>query len=75
MTGYVLIAVAAFLYFSSEIVSLTTIQYENTINQEIIDRFSLWETLSYFELTFAVVLAFILFMGLTKAADKSKRLT
>ncbi len=72
MVGYVLIAVVAFIYFSPEIVSLTTIQYEDTVSQEIVRKFSLWETLSYLELAFAIVLAFILFMGLTKSNNKSK---
>jgi hypothetical protein len=73
LLGYILIAAVSFIYFTSEITSLITIQYENTVSQEIINRFSLWEALSYFELAFAFVLAFILFMGLTKGNNQIRK--
>ena len=70
MIGYILIAIVAFAYFSPEIILLTKTKYQDTVNQEIVSRFSLWETLSFFELAFAIILAITLFVGLTKNNNK-----
>jgi hypothetical protein len=67
LTSYIVILIITSIYFVPELISITTSSYSQTPNAELTKRASLWEALSIARLFALVVLAIILFTGLTKA--------
>lgn len=68
--GYVMLIIATFTYFVPELVDIVSTKYNNSVNQELIQRGSRWEMLSFIRLILVVVLALFLFLGLTKSSHK-----
>lgn len=66
LATYVLILVITAIYFVPELISITTTAYSSKPDAELIKRATLWETLSLVRLAVLVILALVLFMGLTK---------
>ena len=66
--GYLVIMVTTFLYFVPELIAIITTTYADTIDPALVSRGQLWEQLSLLRLALLIVLAIILFLGLTKPA-------
>ncbi len=64
--GYLVIMVVTFLYFVPELIAINTTTYAETIDASLVSRGQLWEQLSLLRLATLIVLAIILFLGLTK---------
>ncbi|MCC6383597.1 MAG: hypothetical protein LC117_10725 [Bacteroidia bacterium] len=64
---YIVMLVFTFVYFVPELKSIIGMPFTTTIDTNIQNRGSLWITLSLARMTFIVISAFILFLGLTKA--------
>lgn len=71
LTGYAIILIVTFIYFVPELMSLINTKYELTVNQDLVNRGSTWELLSIIRLFFLIILAFILYSGLTKDAQRN----
>ncbi|HRE40510.1 MAG TPA: hypothetical protein PLG90_04180 [Ignavibacteria bacterium] len=72
LVGYAIVLIVTFIYFVPELMSLISTKYELSVNQNLVDRASLWETLSIIRLVFLIILAFVLYSGLTKSSTQSK---
>lgn len=68
MASYVAILVITSIYFVPELLSITKTPLASTIDTELVKRAKLWELLSLGRLAVLLVLAMILFTGLTKTA-------
>lgn len=66
MTGYVIILLATFVYFVPELLELIGTPYQDTVDPSLQSRGSLWETLSLIRAGVLIVLAIVMFLGLTK---------
>lgn len=64
--GYVIILVITFIHFVPELISITGTVYSENIDAGLTKRAHLWETLSLIRLAALIVLAIVLFFGLTK---------
>lgn len=64
--SYVLILVITSIYFVPELMEIFGTAYQDTVDEGLVQRASLWETLSLIRLAFLVVLAYILLAALTK---------
>jgi hypothetical protein len=67
LASYILILIVTSIYFVPELIDITTTALSQTPDPELTKRASLWETLSIVRLGILVVLAIVLFTGLTKA--------
>jgi hypothetical protein len=65
--SYAIILVITAIYFVPELISITTSTFTPVADPGLTKRASLWETLSLVRLGVLVILAIILFTGLTKA--------
>ncbi|QMU27768.1 hypothetical protein [Adhaeribacter radiodurans] len=70
LIGYVSILAITAIYFVPELMALTGTPFSETMDPSLTQRAQLWELLSQIRLAILVVLSIILFLGLTKAADK-----
>jgi hypothetical protein len=70
LVGYVLILVITAIYFVPELLSILQTPYQPVVDQSLVDRATLWETLSLVRLGFLVVLFGTLLFGLTQANEK-----
>ncbi len=68
--GYIIVMISTFTYFVPELIEIVTTEYEEVVNQELVQRGSLWEILSLIRLAFIIVLSLILYLGLTKSNNK-----
>ena len=69
LIGYVIILASTFIYFVPELLDITQTPYQENVDQVLVDRASMWETLSLVRLVFIAVLAYILLSALTKATE------
>lgn len=68
LVTYAVIIVITAIFFVPELISITGSPYAETIDPTLTKRASLWETLSIVRLCVLVILAMMLFLGLTKPA-------
>lgn len=68
--AYVAILIITFAYFVPELIAITGTSYSEKADVLLIKRARLWETLSLARLSVLVVLAIILFLGLTRTAAR-----
>lgn len=64
--GYAIILASTFIYFVPELIDITQTPYQENVDQVLLNRASMWETLSIVRLVFIAVLAYILLSALTK---------
>jgi hypothetical protein len=69
MSSYVLILVVTSIYFVPELIRITTTTYGHSADAGLTARASLWEILSTVRLSILVILALVLFIGLTKSSQ------
>jgi len=67
--GYVLILIITSIYFVPELLDIFGTAYQDTVDEGLVERASLWETLSLIRLAFIVVLAYVILNALTKPTD------
>lgn len=65
-SGYFVILVITNLYFVPELMEITGTEFSNTVDENLVERGRLWRNLSLVRTFTLVVLALILFSGLTK---------
>jgi hypothetical protein len=70
--GYLIILVITSIYFVPELMSIVNTPYAETADASLTERAKMWETLSLVRLVVLVVLALILFLGLTRSAEKQR---
>ena len=66
MAVYVIIIIVTFTFFVPELISIITTKYSDTIDESLQQRGSTWINLSFIRLLISVVMAIVLFLGLTK---------
>lgn len=71
LVGYVLLLAATAVYFVPELLDLTGTEYADRIDADLVARGTRWEYLSLVRLIVLIGLAFVLFLGLTKARTAS----
>ena len=67
--GYAAVLAVTFVYFVPELMSIIQSSYSATIDADLTRRALTWQSLSLVRLTFLVVLAIVLLLGLSKPAD------
>ncbi|HEX2629609.1 MAG TPA: hypothetical protein VHM26_11370 [Chitinophagaceae bacterium] len=72
LTGYVIILIITFIYFVPELLAITGTSYSENIDVSLAKRAQLWEKLSLVRLGTLIVLAIVLFLGLTKPQKQSQ---
>ncbi len=73
--GYVLIVIVTATYFVPELMEITGTAFSETIDASLTNRAKLWELFSIVRLLMLVVLAIVLFLGLTKVNAKTNSQT
>lgn len=68
--GYILVLAITSVYFVPELIMITTTPFSETVDAGLQQRAEMWEILSLVRLAFLLVLAGVIFMGLTKTANK-----
>ncbi|HOZ83507.1 MAG TPA: hypothetical protein PLU85_02065 [Bacteroidia bacterium] len=68
--GYVVILIATFIYYLPELKDLIATPFADLINQDLVQRGARWQTLSLFRTALAIILALILYFGLSKSDNK-----
>src|SRR5688500_6418247 len=63
--GYVLILIVTYVYFVPELIGFIETPFQNTVDESLTARASMWETLSLVRLVFILILAIILLSALT----------
>lgn len=63
--GYVLILIITSIYFVPELIAIIHSPYQDTVDQALLERASLWETLSLVRLIFLLILSMMLLGSLT----------
>ena len=69
LVGYVLILAVSAIYFVPELISITGTTFQDTVDEALLKRSSMWETLSLVRLVFIAILAYILLDTLTKPTE------
>lgn len=69
--GYLVILAITAIYFVPELMEITGTAFSATIDPSLTDRANLWELLSIIRLFVLIVLAMVLFLGLTKSGRRS----
>ena len=69
--GYIIVLVITAFYFVPELIDINTTTYDTSVDPELLQRASLWETLSIVRLISMAILAIILSLGLTKSNTRS----
>ncbi|RYG45296.1 MAG: hypothetical protein EOO01_18050 [Chitinophagaceae bacterium] len=64
--SYLAVLVITSIYFVPELIAITSTSFAETVDGNLVERASLWETLSLIRLAFLVVLSIVLMLGLTK---------
>lgn len=64
-SGYLFVLLITSFYFVPELLSITETPYSVSVDPELIRRARLWEVLSLIRLGFLIILAMVMFMGLT----------
>lgn len=67
---YIVLMALTFIYYVPELKSIISTPYSTTVDANIQNRASLWITLSLIRMTFIVISAIILLLGLTKTDKK-----
>ncbi|MCG2617280.1 hypothetical protein LZZ85_23490 [Terrimonas sp. NA20] len=67
--GYVVVLIITFAYFVPQLVTITGSAYSEHIDEVLTRKAALWEKLSLVRLSFLIMLAITLFMGLTIASS------
>lgn len=70
--GYIMIILATALYFVPELIDITNSEYTDTIDEALKGRADFWEKLSLFRLLVIIVLAVILYLGLSASGVKKE---
>ncbi|MBN8787351.1 MAG: hypothetical protein J0I84_09685 [Terrimonas sp.] len=65
--GYVLVLIITFAFFVPELIAITGTPYSEHMNDSLTKRAKQWEILSLVRLSFLIILAIIVFLGLTKS--------
>jgi len=73
--SYVLILAITSAYFVPELLSITGTPFQDTVDQGLVKRASMWETLSLIRLFFIAILSVILLSALTKSNEKVHEVT
>jgi len=71
LIGYVVILAITTIYFVPELIEITGTAFSATIDPSLTNRANLWEILSFIRLFFLIILAMVLFLGLTKVNTMS----
>lgn len=66
LIGYVLILVVTYIYFVPQLLTFMEIPVQDTVDQSLLAKASLWETLSLIRLVFIFGLSYILLSALAK---------
>ena len=66
VVGYAAVLAITFLFFVPELMSLSQSSYSATIDADLTRRALMWQSLSLVRLTFLLVLAIVLLLGLSK---------
>jgi hypothetical protein len=66
LMSYIIILVVTFIYFVPELINIITTAHSQMQDAELTRRAALWEALSIVRLCILVILAIVLFTGLTK---------
>ena len=72
---YFAILLITSIYFVPELIELTSTPFETTIEESLVKRAKLWETLSIVRLFIIMGAAIYLFLGLTKSETKTDDVT
>lgn len=64
--GYLVVLVITYLYFVPLLMSFMETPYQDTVDEALLAKASMWETLSLIRLVFLFVLGYILLSALTK---------
>lgn len=70
LIGYVIILISTFIYFVPTLMSIIETPYTATIDVAMSKKANMWEILSIVRLAALIILAFVLFIGLTKPNHK-----
>ncbi len=70
LVGYIVILAITSVYFVPELMAIVNTPYASTVDAELTKRAQLWETLSIVRMVVLIVLAVVLFMGLTKSKER-----
>ena len=70
--SYAVILIVTSVFFVPELISITTASFAPTVDAGLTKRAALWETLSIVRLGVLIVLAIILFTGLTKPNARTR---
>lgn len=71
LSGYLVILAVTAIYFVPELMEITGTAFSATIDPSLTNRANLWELLSIVRLFVLLVLAMVLFLGLTKSGTRS----
>ena len=66
LIGYLLVLVTTYIYFVPQLMGFMETPYQDTVDETLLAKASLWETLSLVRLVFLFVLGYILLYALTK---------
>lgn len=66
---YILILVITSIYFVPELIDIISTPYAESIDEDLVSRGSRWEILSIIRLLVLILVAIILYQGLTKKTD------
>jgi chromate transport protein ChrA len=66
LVGYVVVLIITFSFFVPELVAITGSGWSGEVDGSLVKRAALWERLSLVRLGVLIVLAVVLFLGLTK---------
>ncbi len=69
LIGYVVILAFTYIYFVPQLISIIQTPFNDTIDQGLVQRSSMWETLSLIRLVIIAVLSVILLSALTKSNE------
>jgi hypothetical protein len=70
LMGYLVVLISTAIFFVPTLLHLTGLKYSVTIDPEMQSLAKLWVNLSLLRLAFLIGLSIILFLGLTKPAEK-----
>ncbi len=69
--GYMVVLVITFAFFVPELIAITGGPYSENIDDSLTKRAKQWEVLSLVRLSFLIILAIIIFLGLTRSKPQS----
>ncbi len=69
LVSYLLILITTAIYFVPQLIGFMETPYQDTVDETLVQRASMWETLSLVRLVFILVLSYILLSTLTKSQE------